>query len=132
MFSPIVATRFDQHLADRAAFGAGSLQRSWPRSPPFVERGVGDIAHSVLELSLRATKSVSEFTSTTAADVPPDGDADQAFGRDAAGLLGGLERPFARSQSIAASMSPLVSTSAFLQSIMPAPVFSRSLSPAQR
>src|SRR3546814_13397623 len=35
------------------------------------------------------------------------------------------DRPFLRSQSTAASTSPLVSPSAFLQSIMPAPVFSR-------
>src|SRR3546814_20592302 len=35
-------------------------------------------------------------------------------------------KPFLRSQSTAASKSPPVSTSAFLQSIMPAPVFSRS------
>ena len=34
---------------------------------------------------------------------------DQALGGDAAGLLGGLERPFLRSQSMAASISPLVS-----------------------
>ena len=41
--------------------------------------------------SLRATKSVSELTSTTA---PPclRGDADQALGGDAAGLLGGLRQ----------------------------------------
>ena len=37
-----------------------------------------------------------------------------------------LARPLVRSQSTAASMSPLVSFSAVLQSIMPTPVFSRS------
>ena len=37
-----------------------------------------------------------------------------------------LARPLVRSQSIAASMSPLVSVSAFLASIMPAPDTSRS------
>ncbi len=35
-------------------------------------------------------------------------------------------RPFLRNQSTAASTSPPVSVSAFLQSIMPAPVFPRS------
>ena len=40
-------------------------------------------------------------------------------------FLAALARPFLRSQSIAASISPSVSLSAFLQSIMPAPVFSR-------
>jgi hypothetical protein len=39
--------------------------------------------------------------------------------------LAALESPFLRSQSIAASMLPSVSSRAFLQSIMPAPVFSR-------
>ena len=37
-----------------------------------------------------------------------------------------LARPLVRSQSTAASMSPSVSVSAFLASIMPAPVSSRS------
>src|SRR5579884_2047146 len=37
-----------------------------------------------------------------------------------------LARPFLRSQTMAASMSPWASVRAFLQSIMPAPVFSRS------
>src|SRR5690606_26927142 len=40
--------------------------------------------------------------------------------------LAALARPFLRSQSTAASTSPLVSASAVLQSIMPAPVLSRS------
>ena len=40
-------------------------------------------------------------------------------------FLAAFDRPFLRSQSTAASMSPLVSASAALQSIMPAPVFSR-------
>ena len=42
--------------------------------------------------SLRATKSVSELTSTTTPLVPRDLHADQAFGRDAAGLLGGFRQ----------------------------------------
>ena len=41
-------------------------------------------------------------------------------------FLAALDRPLARSQSIDASMSPLFSVSAFLQSIMPTPDFSRS------
>jgi hypothetical protein len=48
-----------------------------------------------------------------------DLDHDSAF-------FAALANPFLRSQSTAASISPLVSTSAFLQSIIPAPVFSRS------
>src|SRR5690606_37112015 len=41
-------------------------------------------------------------------------------------FLAAAARPLVRSQSIDASMSPFVSASAFLQSIMPAPVRSRS------
>src|SRR6185437_4538793 len=40
-------------------------------------------------------------------------------------FLAAFARPFLRSQSTAASMSPCVSPSAALQSIIPAPVFSR-------
>src|SRR5581483_11586446 len=40
--------------------------------------------------------------------------------------LAAFERPFLRSQSTACSRSPLVSVRAVLQSIMPAPVLSRS------
>ena len=40
-------------------------------------------------------------------------------------FLAAADRPFLRSQSIACSTSPPVWPSAFLQSIMPAPVFSR-------
>lgn len=49
-----------------------------------------------------------------------------AFGSHTAGLFVGLGRADLRSASAAASMSPLVSVSAFLHSIMPAPVRSRS------
>jgi hypothetical protein len=41
-------------------------------------------------------------------------------------FLSALEIPFLRSQSTASTMSPPVSISAALQSIMPAPVKSRS------
>src|SRR3974377_442436 len=76
--------------------------------------------------SLRATKSVSELTSTmmpfvllTLTPIKPSAATRPAF-------LAAFDRPFLRSQSIAASMSPLFSTSAALQSIMPAPLVSRS------
>ncbi|MBL6432049.1 MAG: hypothetical protein HPM95_16670 [Alphaproteobacteria bacterium] len=52
--------------------------------------------------------------------------ADKTLSRDATGLLGGLRQAPVRSQSTAASMSPLFSARAALQSIMPTPVFSRS------
>src|SRR5689334_13117000 len=75
--------------------------------------------------SLRATKSVSELTSTTTplvplvtAEISPSAATRPAF-------FAAFDRPFLRSQSCAAVMSPPVSVSAVLQSIMPAPVDSR-------
>ena len=76
--------------------------------------------------SLRATKSVSELTSTTTPLVPVDGDADQAFGGDAAGLLGGLGEALLAQPVDCALHVAFGLPSAALQSIMPAPVVSRS------
>src|SRR3954447_1216670 len=76
--------------------------------------------------SLRATKSVSEFTSRMAAGCPADSTAIRPSAATRPACLAALARPFLRSQSIAASMSPPLSLSALLQSIMPAPDFSRS------
>jgi hypothetical protein len=76
-----------------------------------------------------ATKSVSQLTSTMTptlasaeiqAPTAPSAAVRPAFFAAAA-------RPFLRRISRAASMSPLASTSADLQSIIPAPVSSRSL-----
>src|SRR5690348_10668391 len=72
------------------------------------------------------TKSVSQLTSTStaapsfwAATMRPSAATRLAF-------LSALARPDLRSHSMATSMSPLFSTSAFLHSIMPAPERSRS------
>jgi hypothetical protein len=81
---------------------------------------------SVWKSALRETKSVSELISTTtpllsaiAATTRPSAATRSAF-------LAALDRPFLRSQSTAASKSPSTAVSAALQSIMPAPVLSRS------
>ena len=77
----------------------------------------------------RATKSVSQFTSTTAARATVAGALDHDRRPSAAmrvAFLSAFARPALRISSAAASRSPLVSTSAFLHSIMPAPVRSRS------
>src|SRR5579862_2384482 len=76
----------------------------------------------------RATKSVSQFTSTMAA-VRESADLTATTSPSAAtrvAFLSALARPWRRISSAAASRSPLVSTSAFLHSIIPAPVRSRS------
>src|SRR5579883_761170 len=80
---------------------------------------------SVWKSVFLATKSVSELTSTA---TPSRSRTNTATSPSAATLpdfLAALESPFLRSQSIAASISPSVSPRAVLQSIMPAPVFSR-------
>src|SRR6185369_6924439 len=76
--------------------------------------------------SFLATKSVSEFTSTTAPRLPSTATPTRPSDAVRPAFLAAADRPLARSQSMAASMSPLVSASAFLQSIMPALVRSRS------
>ena len=78
-------------------------------------------------VSFLATKSVSELTSTTAAVVSSFTTTVQ---RPSAAILlaffSALACPFFLKNSTASSMFPLVSFNAFLQSIIPAPVISRS------
>ena len=85
-------------------------------------------ASSALNFSLPAAKSVSQLISTStptfASSVMYAATAPSAAMRLA--FFSALEMPFSRSQSMAAFASPFVAVSAFLQSIMPAPVFSRS------
>ena len=81
---------------------------------------------SAWKSGLRATKSVSELTSTMTARLPSLATAMRPSAATRPAFLAALARPLVRSQSTAASMSPLVSVSAALQSIMPAPVLSRS------
>src|SRR5690242_1404271 len=76
--------------------------------------------------SFLATKSVSELTSTAAPLVPCTSMPTRPSAAVRLDFLAAAARPLVRSQSTAASMSPLASASAFLQSIMPAPLFSRS------
>src|ERR1700730_2412721 len=76
--------------------------------------------------ALRATKSVSDLTSTIAPLLPSAITPISPSAAMRPALLAALERPFLRSQSTASSMWPSVSVSAALQSIMPAPVLSRS------
>ena len=75
-----------------------------------------------------ATKSVSQLTSTITPVRPPSTMWDPMAPSEAARLafLAAAARPFLRSTSRAFAMSPVASTSAALQSIMPAPVSSRS------
>src|SRR6185312_7521783 len=128
MFSPIFAT------SDRRRSSMLSPLSSFRASSAASEAG---LAASVRAATLRAkarkscsraTKSVSQLTSTMAAarasgafsmTITPSAATREAF-------LSAFASPCLRISSAAASRSPLVSTSAFLHSIMPAPVRSRS------
>ena len=79
-----------------------------------------------LKLSSLATKSVSELTSTSTALPPSWALTMRPSAATRLAFLSALARPDLRSASAAASMSPPASVSAFLHSIMPAPVRSRS------
>ena len=83
---------------------------------------------NAMKSSLRATKSVSQLSSTIAAGlaVGGDGRADDTFGRDAVRGLGRLGAALDAQQLLRLARSPRVSVSAFLHSIMPSPVRSRS------
>ena len=98
---------------------------SFSESPLALSASLEISATMAWNFSFRATKSVSELTSTTAPVVPSTATATRPSAATREDFLAALARPLARSQSTAASMSPLVAASAALQSIMPTPVFSR-------
>src|SRR6202165_231064 len=123
MFSPMVA------IASAIAVSTVTLPTLaaliFSTSAPTSSAICAIILTSPWNCSLRATKSVSELTSTTTPLVP---DVSAPISPSAAtrpAFFAALDRPFLRSQSIAACMSPAFSDSACLQSIMPAPVVSR-------
>ena len=130
MFSPIVATMeanssltvLEESFAHASARNASTSSAADPlicstTSPT-----------KSWNLSFLATKSVSLLTSTIDAFFPsalmkvltiPSAAIRPAF-------FSALARPFSRSHSTALSISPSVFVRAFLQSIIPAPVFSLS------
>src|SRR5437763_4473494 len=76
--------------------------------------------------SVRATKSVSQLTSTSTPTLPSTTEVTIPSAVMRPAFLLAVARPFLRRMVRASSMSPLASTSAALTSIMPAPVCSRS------
>ena len=126
MFSPIVPMASLMVSATDLPV-SGKVAAETASTEPSVDRAtVATPSTSRWKESLRATKSVSELSSTTTASVPSAAMPIRPSAAVRPDFLSALEMPLARSQSIAASMSPFVSESAFLQSIMPAPVLSRS------
>ena len=127
-FSPITAIcELSSSLTVLEVSRAHFSARKPSRSAAFEEAAcLTTLATKVLNFSFFATKSVSELTSTTAAHFlssltyvsqTPSAAIRLAFFSAAA-------RPFLRKNSIASSKLPLVYVRAFLQSIIPAPVFS--------
>ncbi len=102
------------------------MASSFVTSPPDLPASEAMLVTISWNCSLRATKSVSELTSTTEPDLPDVAMPTRPSAAMRPAFLAAFDRPFLRSQSTAASMSPLTSVSAALQSIMPAPVLSRS------
>src|SRR5271155_2469939 len=124
MFSPTLAmvSAMASAMVMLPAFAARILLTS----EPAVSAAPAIIFTSPWNRSLRATKSVSEFTSTTMPLLPAMATPTSPSAATRPAFFAAFDRPFLRSQSTAASRLPALSLSAALQSIMPAPVCSRS------
>src|SRR5688500_934572 len=134
MFSPSVATSWEtasptlsvvRSVAGSSVSSAGSPARVSPKASCAEIWSPSDSENARISV-VRATKSVSRFTSTrtaalgvTRATTRPSDATRSAFRAAAAS-------PFLRRIFLASSKSPPDSTSAFLQSIIPTPVSARS------
>src|SRR5438067_2647054 len=103
-----------------------SAWRSASTSPLPATASPATVRTKAWNRSLRATKSVSELTSTTAPATPRVATPTRPSAATRPAFFAAAARPFLRSQSTAASRSPPLSPSARLQSIIPAPVLSRN------
>ena len=121
-FSPIVATLFAISSSTDfpdwllATFRESILSKPTANSATFLTK--------FWKISFLDTKSVSEFISIAAPCVPFTQTAVKPSAATLPAFFAAAARPLVLSQSTADSKSPFVSNSAFLQSIMPAPVFS--------
>src|SRR6185312_5416644 len=126
MFSPIVAIRLvSSPCTSRPVPGYADVA-TLARSPPLSSAALATWPTNFWNCSLRPTKSVSALTSITAPRVPLAVTPTRPSAAIRPAFFDAADKPLVRSQSIAFSRSPWTSFSAFLQSIMPAPVFSRS------
>ncbi len=90
MFSPILAmASVSSAETERPEPGYG-ISASFSTSPPASPASLATLPTIDWNCSLRATKSVSEFDLDDGSLGAVDGNADEAFGGNAAGLLGGL------------------------------------------
>ena len=120
MFSPMVAIA--SAIAVSTVTSPTLAALIFSTSAPTLSATCAIILTRPWNCSLRATKSVSELTSTTTPLVPAVTRADQAFRRDAAGLLGGLRQALLAQPVLRRLHVAVVFGERCLQSIMPAPV----------
>src|ERR1700731_1614235 len=123
MFSPMVAIA--SAIAVSTVTPPTLAALIFSTSAPTLSATCAIILTSPWNCSLRATKSVSELTSTTTPLVPAVSAPIRPSAATRPAFFAAFDRPFLRNQSIAACMSPSFSASACLQSIMPTPVVSR-------
>ena len=127
MFSPMTWMASVRTSATLAPSNSDSFRAS-TSAGLFRMMAVAILSQYSPNFSLMATKSVSQLTSTTAA-LPQ---VEHTLARTRPSLvarpafLAAAARPRVRRMSVAPAMSPSASTRAFLHSIMPAPVASRS------
>src|SRR5690606_22833978 len=125
-FSPTLAmsaVRASSTVSPEPSFAAFSASAS---SAPLASATLATSSVKARKLLSLATKSVSELTSTSTALPGAWAIAMRPSAATRLAFLSALARPLLRSASAAAWMSPSFSVSAFLHSIMPAPVRSRS------
>jgi hypothetical protein len=118
MFSPMVAI-LSVRCLDRLAAEIGGLQRLGVVGG---QRRLGDLRDHLLELGVLGDEVGLGVDLDRDAGAALDATATRPSAAVRPDFLAALARPLVRSQSTAASMSPSVSVSAFLASIMPAPV----------
>ena len=126
MFSPMVAIRLVSSPCTSRPEPGNGVAAILAMSPAPSSAILVTVPTNFWNCSLRPTKSVSALTSTTAPLVPSALTPTKPSAATRPAFLAAADRPFVRSQSTAFSRSPWTSFNAFLQSIMPAPVFSRS------
>src|SRR5271169_6844770 len=124
MFSPTLA--MVSAMASATVMLPTGALRIFSTSGPVPSAALAIIFTRPWNRSLRATKSVSELTSTRMPLLPAMATPIRPSAATRPAFLAALDSPFLRSQSTAASRLPPLSLSAALQSIMPAPVWSRS------
>ncbi len=126
MFSPILATSAARVASTVSPDGRTSSLSAAASLTLLASAASATALAKATKLPSLATKSVSQLTSTSTASPLPTRTATRPSAATRPAFLAALTAPDLRMLSMASSMSPLASWRAFLHSIMPAPVRSRS------